>query len=335
MRTFQRSKIGSVKFCLLSLLSVVLLLGLSGCAKKNMITVSDGKGGFIQVEDKSADNATKGDVGSDVCKEFSADFVYSATGKTIVKVEPDWFAPKFACRYYFTYDEHFYKDAKGTPANPGGLHIFMMLENLNVANQKKADEFLGLKDKSDPRIKMENIVSYRENGSLYGIRLVINPDRYLRMNTNKGITDDELIQFAAKVAEKIQGTLSFNIKSNPIVLEEEKKAVSQQAVAGAFLDNLANLKIDEALKMMDADDNTKQAWGVNFNTIESLKVNKIEEAFKEEWTSTRQSFKAELDVKVKPAGEQMGWENGNNFRWITLEKNKSGVWLVHELANNP
>jgi len=34
--------------------------------------------------------------------------------------------------------------------------------------------------------------------------------------------------------------------------------------------------------MMDANESTKQAWAVNFSTIKSLKVNKIEEAFKEE-----------------------------------------------------
>ena len=76
-------------------------------------------------------------------------------------------------------------------------------------------------------------------------------------------------------------------------------------------------------------------WGVNFNTIESLKVNKMEEAFKEEWTATRQSFKVELSVKVKPEGEQMGWDQGRNFRWISLEKNASGQWMIHEIANNP
>jgi len=59
---------------------------------------------------------------------------------------------------------------------------------------------------------------------------------------------------------------------------------------------------------MDADEDTKQAWGVNFNTIESLKVNQIEEVDKEEWTPTHQRFKVELEAKVNPVGEEMGWQ---------------------------
>jgi len=41
-----------------------------------------------------------------------------------------------------------------------------------------------------------------------------------------------------------------------------------------------------------------------------------------------------LEVKTKPAGEEMGWQQGQNYRWITLQKNGE-VWQIHELANNP
>lgn len=307
-------------------------LALSGCAKKGINTSGDNK------PDANKESAIKGDVGNDICKEFSADFVYSATDKPVVKVEPDWAFPALACRFYFTYDEHFYKGVDNTKLSAGGLHIFMMLENRNAAKQKEANEFLGLTVKTDSQIKMENNVNYRKDGSLYDIRLIINPNRYLRMDSNKGLTDDELIQFAAKVAEKIQGNLSFNIKSNPVDTEEvkpEEAGASQEAITNSFLNNLAGKKIDDALKMMDANDNTKEMWRTNFNTLESLKIKKMEEAFKEEWTATRQTFKAELDVKVNSEGEQMGWQNGTNYRWITLEKSASGEWKIHEIANNP
>lgn len=319
-----------MKKIIFSLLLMILLLGLTGCAKNNNSAPNQ--------ENNNQANSIKGDVGSDTCAEFSADFVYSATGKAVVKIEPDWAMPKLACRYYFTYADNFYKGVSDKKLSAGGLHIFMMLENSNVADQRKAIEFLDVTVKTDPRIKMEHMVDYRENGTVWDIRLIINPNRYLRMDSNGGVTDDELIQFAAKVAEKIQGNLSFAIKSNPIKLAESEKAevgASQQAVAVNFLDNLAKLKISEALKMMDANDSTKQMWQTNFNTIQNLKMNKIEEAFKEEWTSTRQTFKVELQVKVSPAGEQLGWTNGKNFRWITLEKNVGNEWLIHEIANNP
>jgi hypothetical protein len=323
-----------MKKIIFSVLLMIFFLGLTGCAKNNNGNPNQENNNQAKQNESTG---IKGDVGNDTCAEFSADFIYSATGKAVVKVEPDWAVPKLACRYYFTYADDFYKGVTDKRLSAGGLHVFMMLENSNVVDQRKAMEFLGVTIKTDPRIKMEHSVDYRENGTVWDIRLIINPNRYLRMDSNGGLTDDELIQFAAKVAEKIQGNLSFAINNNPIKLadSEEEVGPSQQAVAVNFFDTLAKLKISEALKMMDANDSTKQMWQTNFSTLQSLKVDKIEEAFKEEWTSTHQTFKVELNVSVSPAGEQLGWSNGKNFRWVTLEKNASGQWLIHEIANNP
>ena len=310
----------------MGLVLVLIVFNFSGCAK----------GGVASISDKFT--SVKGDIGSDICKEFSADFMYSATGKPIVKIEPDWALPKTACRFYFTYDKNFYKEISNPALRAGGSHIFVALENLNVAKQKQADEFLGVTVKSDPRIKMDNVVAYRENGTIWQIRLIINPDRYVRADyTNKSLTDEEFINVMAKMAEKIQGKVSFDIKTNPTPLQDEPEAVgkSQQAVAESFLQKLSNRDIDGALKMLDMSMDTKQSWGVNFYNIESLKVNKIEEAFTDEWTGSRQVFKVELDAKVKPSGLNMGWVQGKNFRWITLKKNAAGTWMVGEIANNP
>jgi hypothetical protein len=323
---------------LILILSVIFL---SGCAKKNMITVSDGKGGFIKVEDKSdiKEEVKKGDISNDICKEFTPDFIYSVLHKPIVKVEPSKLATVYACDYYTDYKVDFYKDEKYNFVGPGGPSISIVLDNLNVAKQKEARKFLGLTLDTSAKINMENIVSYRADKSIWSVDLIINPDRFVWANySNKAITDDELITLAAAMADKIQGRLKINIEKNPIDLEaaaEQALGESQEKIASQFFDYLAGKKIQEAIAMMDANDDTKQGWAVNFNTIESLKVNKIEEAFKEEWTPSRQTFKMELEVRVNSEGEQMGWENGKNFRWVTLEKNASGVWVVHELANNP
>lgn len=109
---------------------------------------------------------------------------------------------------------------------------------------------------------------------------------------------------------------------------------SQIDRAKEFFQFLSDKKIDEALAMMDAGESTKQAWGVNFNTIQSLELKKIEPVYEDEWTSARQIFRAELEVKVTSEGEGYGWSQGQNTRWLSLEKNNE-VWQVHELANNP
>jgi hypothetical protein len=322
----------------------LLVVGFSGCAKKNTITVSDGKGGFIQVEDKSAENkatakAKTGDINDDICGEFTPDFVYSVLRKPIVRIEPSKLAGVHACNYYTDYKEDYYKDAAANFSAPGGPNIMIVLDNLNVEKQKKGRDFLGLTLGTSDKIKMENIVNYREDKSIWSVDLVINPDRFVWASySGKAITDDELITFAAAMADKIQGRLKIKIEKNPVDLnakKEEALGESQQKIATQFLGLLADKKITEALAMMDADEGTKQAWGVNFNTLNSLTVKSCAEDSKSDWTPTRQSFKCELAVSVKPEGERIGWENGQNFRWITLEKNANGAWQIHELANNP
>ncbi len=319
-------------------LLVLLSLSFIGCTKKDSPAGETNQGNEAK-QDELQD--IKGDIDTDICKAITADFVYSATGKEVVKVEPDWIVPLQACRYYFTYDPNYNAQYTDPKLRGGGQLIFMMVENLNVENQKKGLEILDASYGSDPRIKMENMIAYREDKTLRDIRLIINPNRYVRIETNlagKGLEDDELIDFAAKVAEKIQGNLSFEIKNNPIDLPEEDSkdlGASQQDIADKFISNLAALNIPNALAMMDVSENEKQAWGVNFNTLEKLEVKKTEEVYKEEWTADRQVFKFELEVKVKPEGEQMGWQNGINYRWITLEKNTNGEWMVSAIANNP
>jgi hypothetical protein len=325
-------------YVLLTVSLAVCLLG-AGCAKKNTIAVSDGKGGIVQVEDTSSAKAKAGDISDDICKEFTPDFVYSVLHKPIVRVEPSPLATVHACDYYTDYKEDFYKDAKYNFVRAGGPSITIVLDNLNVEKQKEGRTYLGLRLDKIAKINMENIVSYRKDNSIWSIDLIINPNRFVWANySNKAITDDELITFAAAMADKVQGRSTIRMEKNPIDLEKAKEEAlggSQQNIVTQFFDDLSAKNIQGAIAMMDANDDTKQGWSKNFATIESLKVNKVEEAFNEEWTPTRQTYKLELNVQVKPEGLQIGWENGKNFRWVTVEKATNGTWMIHELANNP
>jgi hypothetical protein len=304
------------------IVSVVLL---AGCESKNG-----------QIPDTKT--SVKGDISTDICAEFSADFIYSVIKKPIVRVEPSKISGVFSCDYYTDYKEDFYKDAKYNYVGAGGPSITIVLDNLNVEKQKEARKYLGMTVESSPKIAMENMITYRENKSIWSADLIINPNRFVWANySHKAITDDQLIDLVAAMADKINGRLKIKIEKNPIDLEAAKAAelgVSQEQVVRDFLNALASKDIPKALGMMDANENTKQGWGVNFNTIKSLEIKKIEEAFKEEWTPNKQTFKATLKVSVTEQGLQIGWENGDNFRWITVEKNNN-VWQIHELANNP
>ncbi|MDH5202745.1 MAG: hypothetical protein OEW69_05755 [Nitrospirota bacterium] len=109
--------------------------------------------------------------------------------------------------------------------------------------------------------------------------------------------------------------------------------------------NLINEKrIPEAIGMMDSsmvpDDTTKQQWGIQFNSLSSVSVTKIEPFHKKEWTHTKKVYKVVLKVKVKPEAAQApipnyGWENGENIRWIHIQKNKKGLWKISQIATGP
>ena len=220
---------------------------------------------------------------------------------------------------------------------PGGPFIDIVLDNLNVEKHKSDVQTLGMKVESSDKIKMENFIVRRiKDNSVWEVAIVLTPDRYIWASSlQNALSDDEIIDFASKMAEKISKDLSFDVKQNPIKIEDPSKpGESQEAVAKEFMQNISDKKFQEAVDMMDANAETKQAWLTNFSYLDSVKINKTEEVYKEEWTSTRQIFKFELEVKIKSGGEQLGWENGKNFRWVSLQKN-GDTWQVHELANNP
>lgn len=307
----------------LSLLFVLFIL--SACGPKS---------GVITGEQAQTMGKKLKDVGQDICSEFPADFVHSATGKTIVKVEPSKIPSVFSCKYYTEYSDDYYK--QGDAKLPGGPSISIVLDNLSVETQKKGIALMDGSVETDPRIKMDHYIAKRENGSIWQVSLVINPNRYVWTDySGKALTDDELINFASKIAEKIQGNSSLKIEANPVAISEEAteaKPESQEAKAKSFFDLIGSNKIDDALKMMDGNENTKQMWGVNFNSIDSLVIKTIEPVYEEESTSTRVTYKVVLEAKVKT--DQYGWSNGQNTRWITLQ-NDNGEWMIHELANNP
>jgi len=309
------------QFASISIFALITLLG-AGCQPSNSTPGSA--------------QAPRGDVGTDICGTFTPDFVHSATGKTIVRVEPSQLKGFFTCRYYTDYKEDYYKE--GTFKAPGGPNIMIALENLSVATQKKGLTDMGATIETDPRINMEHyIVRRSKDHSVWEVALVINPMRFVWTDVTAGaITDDETIQFAAKMADLIQGRSSVKIEKNPVDLTPPKVDTSptQEQTVRAFLEAIANKKTDDALAMMDANAETKAGWKTNFEQLKTLTITKIEPIYQEEWTAERQSYKAELEVKLVSGNASMGWVNGKNFRWITVQK-VGGTWQVHELANNP
>lgn len=130
----------------------------------------------------------------------------------------------------------------------------------------------------------------------------------------------------------------FDTKGNPATIPEKYSTLPQNSgkeQAQNFFDSLGSGNIDEAMSLMDANMlQSASMWKENFNTIAGMKVTKIEEIYKEEWTDSLQKYKVQLSVNLKPGSQPMGWEEGNNTRWVSLVM-EGGQWKIHEIANNP
>jgi len=88
------------------------------------------------------------------------------------------------------------------------------------------------------------------------------------------------------------------------------------------------------------DESTKQNWGVQFNSLKNMVVKKIEPSLKEEWTDQKEAFKVNVNLEVAKEAASVpipyyGWENGDNLRWITLEKNENNLWKISAIATGP
>jgi len=86
-------------------------------------------------------------------------------------------------------------------------------------------------------------------------------------------------------------------------------------------------------------DSERQAWAVQFAAFNYLQVLKIEKANESEWTDNKHTYKVTLDVIMKPESVDApipyyGYRNGQNTRFITLEK-VGDIWKIAEIATGP
>jgi hypothetical protein len=82
----------------------------------------------------------------------------------------------------------------------------LVLDYLNVADQKKGREFIGHKIIVDNRIPMENFYAVQENGLINTIYLVLGPDKFISIERASAevLPGDEVLQFAARLANQIK-----------------------------------------------------------------------------------------------------------------------------------
>lgn len=139
-------------------------------------------------------------------------------------------------------------------------------------------------------------------------------------------------------------TISTTQNSPESIAPSQVSLPSGSDAINLFWQLINEKRIPEAIAMISAnmvpDDSTKQAYGVQFNDIKSVRVISVEAYGKEEWTSERQTYKTTLEVSVDPTAANLpipyyGYDSNPNIRFISVAKDKTGLWQIHEIATGP
>jgi len=72
---------------------------------------------------------------------------------------------------------------------------------------------------------------------------------------------------------------------------------------------------------------------------EKMELKGVEPSMPENWTENKQSYQITAIVKIKAEAvnapiPNYGWENGENVKWIEVEK-INGKWYVNGIASGP
>jgi hypothetical protein len=126
-------------------------------------------------------------------------------------------------------------------------------------------------------------------------------------------------------------------EANTVPLPQDKDIVT------TFFTLIDEGKASDAVMMMSSKitgtDSIKQDYGVQFAAMTSVKVKKIEESSKSDWTDSWHQYMVTLDVVMNPSSSGgaipfYGYEKGENIRFITLVK-EGNLWKIEGLATGP
>jgi hypothetical protein len=152
--------------------------------------------GFVRFPGEPTRESTDYYIIEDICGQFTGKFMEGVTGKTIIKTDDPYqdLGNIYACHYYFD----------GNTSEVASLYL--VLDYLNVADQKKGLEFLDRKLETSTDIPMEHFIAIQEDGNINGIYFVLGPDKFIRLDRSSttSATNEEMRAYATKIAQKIK-----------------------------------------------------------------------------------------------------------------------------------
>lgn len=120
---------------------------------------------------------------------------------------------------------------------------------------------------------------------------------------------------------------------------EETRADDHRADVMTFFSYFGSEDLSWAVRQLSyqlcPDEGTAQVWLANFQSLDSLEVMAIEPIRLTEWTTEWEAYKVTLQVSTRETPDKYGWDNGLNYRWITIIPQGAGAWKIDTLANSP
>ncbi|MEJ5167220.1 MAG: hypothetical protein WHV67_09365 [Thermoanaerobaculia bacterium] len=257
------------------------------------------------------------------CDLISKELIEEAIGRKIVKVEKVELKTIRYCSYYTVYID----------PQSGGANVAIGFGKEDYEKLKKE-----LEEKWDNRFIKDSRISVnhyliKQGETIWEIDLFLNENEYLGIKSNHGaVSSEELIKIALKILEK-----------KPELFYKEKKKVPlprDEDIIYNFANLIEEKRYYEAASMIKTESEGElNAWATQFSFIRKFQVLKIEEYKKEEWTKNKHYFKVIFDVLMEPESKNApipyyGWENGENTRWITLEK-IGNISRISEISTGP
>lgn len=127
----------------------------------------------------------------DVCGQFTKEFVQNALEKSVIKTIPPEREGLYNCSYVIDDKDNY---------------VMLVFEYLSIENQKKGQEMMGRKTEESERIPMRNLVVTQEDGAINTIYLVLGDEKFISIKRSEGVglTNEELLNFASKIASEIK-----------------------------------------------------------------------------------------------------------------------------------
>lgn len=155
------------------------------------------------------------------------------------------------------------------------------------------------------------------------------------------------ISFQGKKTETIQKEIiaGQDVAPTTVTIKNDSTVPLPQEtdIIRLFVNLIDEGKVNDAVMMMSSkitnDDSTKQAFGVQYAAMTSVKVKKIEDSSKTDWTDSWHQYMIILDVVMDQSSADgpipyYGFEQGENVRFINLVK-EGNQWKIEGLSTGP